>query len=56
MSKSNAVQSEERVSLLQEELNAALEASHKQQAENTRGKTERARLEAELENLQVRSR
>jgi len=44
--------SEDRLSRLQDELTVALEASHKHQTENTRHKTDRARIEAELENAQ----
>lgn len=44
--------SEDRLSRLQDELTVALEASHKYQTENTRHKTEKARLDAELENAQ----
>ena len=48
--KANSAAADDRAAKLQDELNTNLEASHKIQAENTRNKTEKARLEAELEN------
>ena len=48
--KANSAAADDRASKLQDELNTNLEASHRVQAENTRNKTEKARLEAEVEN------
>ena len=52
VTKSASVSSEDRISRLQDELTVALEHSHKYQTESTRFKTDKQRLESEIENYQ----